>query len=420
MENKIRPNLAWLMCFLAAVFYCYEFILRVLPSIIVPEMMTRLNIGAAQIGLISSFYYLTYTPLQLFVGTIMDHYGVKWPLSIASILCATGIYLFAIPTLYYAKTGMLLVGLGSAFAFVGVLKIAADWLPNRYFALVTGLTTTLGMLGATMGETTITKVISDYGIRNTMSGLSAIGIILTFTIFMFVKDKNIKYSNSYLTELKKLIKDLLKVASNGQIWVNGIIGMLIFTPTTTFAGLWGVPYLQMTRGISSHEAGAVISTIFIGWIFGGPIAGALSTYIKRRKVILRYGALISGIILISILYFPSSSQSVTTIKMFLLGLFSGSEILVFAVAHDIIENKLAGTAVSLTNMIVMLSGILQYLIGLTLESLSNVNNLNVIQNTFTEHDFQVAFLILPIGLLLAFVLSFCLVESYTLNESEDK
>lgn len=420
MANKIEPKLAWLMCFLAAVFYCYEFILRVLPSVIVPDMMSNLNIGAAQIGLISSFYYLTYTPLQLFVGTIMDHYGVRWPLSIATILCAIGIYVFAIPTIYYAKTGMLLVGFGSAFAFVGVLKIASDWLPNRYFALITGLTTTLGMLGATMGETTITTVISDCGINYTLSGLSLIGIILTFTIFIFVKDRNVIHANSYLAELKKLIKDLLKVAYNGQIWVNGIIGMFLYAPTTTFAGLWGVPYLQMTRGVSSHEAGTIISTIFIGWILGGPIAGALSTYIRRRRVILRYGSIISGIILISIIYFPSSSLFITNLKMFLLGLFSGSEILVFAVAHDIIENKLAGTAVSLTNMIVMLSGVMQYLIGLTLESLSNVNNINIIQNTFTEHDFQTAFLIMPIGLFVAYVLSFFLVESYTIKENEDK
>ena len=39
--------------------------------------------------------------------------------------------------------------------------------------------------------------------------------------------------------------------------------------------------------------------------------------------------------------------------MFLLGLFSSTEILVFSVAHDIIPYSLAGTAVSLTNMLVM-------------------------------------------------------------------
>ena len=419
MNLSKSKNFAWGMCLLAAVFYCYEFLLRVLPSVIVPEMMTAMQVGAAQIGLISSFYFMTYTPLQLFVGTIMDHFGVRWPLTLATIACAIGIYIFSIQTLYTAKLGMLLVGFGSAFAFVGVLKIAADWLPNKYFALISGLTTTLGMLGATMGETTITTVISDYGIEMTMQGLAVIGIILTVAIFLSVRDKVIIRANNALTELKNLFIDLSHVALNKQIIINGIIGMLIFTPTTTFAGLWGVPYLQMTRGISSHEAGAIVSSIFIGWIFGGPAVGLLSSYIKKRKVILRYGSLLTAFVIITIIYVPSSYQSILILKMFLLGLFSSSEILVFAVAHDIIDNKLAGTAVSLTNMIVMISGLMQYFIGLSLEYYASIGNTAPIVNTFTEQQFKLAFLIMPIGLILAFILSFFLQESYNLKEIEE-
>jgi MFS family permease len=417
IQNKIR--LAWIMCFLAATFYCYEFLLRVLPAVIVPEMMTMLNIGAAQVGLISSFYFMSYTPLQIFVGTIMDHFGVRWPLTLATISCAIGMYIFSIPTLTNAKLGMFLVGAGSAFAFVGVLKIAADWLPNKYFALVSGLTTTLGMLGATMGETTITVVINDYGVKNSMLGLSFIGLILTVTIFYSIKDKRIIATNNWWKEFLHLIHDLKNVAIKSQIWINGLIGMFLFAPTTTFAGLWGVPYLQMTKGVSAHEAGAIISSIFVGWIFGGPIAGLLSNHIKSRKKILCYGALISSLILFKIIYFPSESQSITILLMFLLGLFSGSEVLVFAVAHDMIEDKLAGTAVSLTNMIVMISGIMQYLVGLSLEYFANPFPQETLVKTYTEQDFQISFLIMPIGLILAFILSFLLNETYHLKDNEE-
>ena len=133
--RKISNRYAWFMCGLAAVFYAYEYILRVLPSVLVPSLMQTLQIGTTQIGIIASLYYLTYTPMQLFVGTMMDHFGVRWPLTIATIACAMGIYIFSFPVLLYTKLGMLLIGFGSAFAFVGVLKLASDWLPERYFAL---------------------------------------------------------------------------------------------------------------------------------------------------------------------------------------------------------------------------------------------------------------------------------------------
>lgn len=404
---------ASIMVLLAAMFYSYEYLLRVIPSVIVPELMSSLNIGPRQIGLISSYYFLIYTPMQIIVGTILDHYGVKKPLTIATISCAIGIYVFAIPSLYCAKAGMFLVGLGSAFAFVGVLKISADWLPRKYFALISGLTTALGMIGATLGETATATVISRFGIQDTMSYISMIGILLAIAIFFIIKDKNKNYSKNYTAELNKLCGDLTTVIARKQIWLNGIIGMLIFTPTTTFAGLWGVPYLKMTRNISTTKAGAIISAIFFGWMIGGPIVGILTNYIKRRKIILTYGALLSCIVMVKILYFPSDSTLTTVTMMFLLGLFSSSEILVFAVANDIIEDKLTGTAISLTNMFVMASGGMQYIIGSMLEyfalgSAMAANN----QHIYSEQVYQQAFAAMPIGLMLAFILSFRLQETF--------
>ena len=47
----------------------------------------------------------------------------------------------------------------------------------------------------------------------------------------------------------------------------------------------GVPYLQMTRNIDVHQAGSIISAIFIGWAIGGPIVGLLTNYLQKRKII---------------------------------------------------------------------------------------------------------------------------------------
>ena len=418
MQNtkKMNSYYAWWMCVFAAIFYCYEYLLRVLPAVIVPDLMQTLKISATQIGLISSFYFLTYTPMQIIVGTIMDHFGVRIPLTIATLSCAVGIYIFSMPELIYAKIGMLLVGFGSAFAFVGVLKIAADWMPNKYFALIAGTTTTLGMVGAISGETSVSTSISTYGLESSLIWLSIAGLVLTTFIFITIRDKKLLHSHSCVNEVKKLAFDLLFVAKNKQIWVVGIIGMLLYAPTTTFAGLWGVPYLQMTRGLSAHDAGVIVSMIFAGWAVGGPLTGLLSSWLESRKKILTVGALLCTIILVKILYFPSESIAITMALMFLLGFFSSSEILIFAVAHDIIPNNLAGTAVSLTNMLVMVSGVMQYLIGYWLEAsettAKTVNNIPV----FTETDFQLAFIIMPIGLIIAFFLSFFLKESYHLKK----
>jgi sugar phosphate permease len=408
------------MCFIGAIFYSYEYVLRVVPSVIIPNLMNDLNIDAAEVGMIASYYFLSYTPLQVFVGTILDHFGVRKPLSFAIFCCAIGIYIFSIPTIFCAKLGMFLAGMGSAFAFVGVLKLTADWLPNKYFAIISGLTTAIGMIGAIGGETVTAVTINKFGIENSMNYLAIIGLILMFIVFFTIKDKVMLASTKYTNEFAKLFQDLFFVIKHKQIWVNGIVGLLLYTPTTIFAGLWGVPYLQMTRNLDAHQAGVIISMIFMGWMIGAPLSGLLSSYLKKQKIILIIGALLSFFVMMKILYFPSDSQTTTAIYMFLLGLFSSSEILIFAVAHNIIPNKLSGTAVSLTNMLVMVSGLMHVFIGYLLEKSVHYSGSIVSKpHVFAEADFQFALAILPAGLLLAFITGFFLKENYASKTSNN-
>lgn len=412
MSSTSRPSFyAFLMCTLAAIFYCYEYLLRVMPAIIVPDLIHKLSISTSQVGLIASFYFLTYTPMQIFVGTIMDHFGVRLPLSLATLACAVGAYVFAIPALLCAKIGMLLIGFGSAFAFVGVLKIAADWLPKRYFALVSGTTTALGMCGAISGETTLATVINEHGITNALHGLSAIGVSLAVLLALTIADKQLLRSKKYIHELQKLLFDLLFVAKNPQIWIVGLIGMMLYTPTTTFAGLWGVPYIQETRMLNAHDAGQIVSMIFVGWAVGSPLMGLLTNWLQSRKKIIVASSILCTLILVKIIYFEPASIEELMVWMFLLGFASSGEILVFAIAHDIIPSNLAGTAVSLTNMLVMVSGVMQYLIGLLLEATEPVSQAVITQ----PHHYTNAFAIMPIGLIVATILSIWLKESYHLK-----
>ncbi|MCW9045636.1 MAG: MFS transporter, partial [Alphaproteobacteria bacterium] len=140
--------LPWLFWVLAASFYCYGFFHRVAPSVMVKELMADFAVSAAILGNLSAFYFYAYAGLQLPVGMLTDKFGARRVLAIAAVLCGVGSYLFATAeTLPVAYLGRLLIGAGAGFSWVGALKVIAEWFPPHRFAMVSGMTLMLGMVG---------------------------------------------------------------------------------------------------------------------------------------------------------------------------------------------------------------------------------------------------------------------------------
>ena len=85
------------ICFVGAVFYCYEFIFRIIPGVLQTELSTALgHISATTFGQISALYYFAYSPMQMPVGMLMDRFGPRRLLTFACICCTVGSWMFTL------------------------------------------------------------------------------------------------------------------------------------------------------------------------------------------------------------------------------------------------------------------------------------------------------------------------------------
>lgn len=75
VSSRQSMLLGWAICGLGAIFYCYEYLLRIEPSVMVPELMGKFQLSAEEFGFITSLYYIAYTPMQLVVGLLTDIMG---------------------------------------------------------------------------------------------------------------------------------------------------------------------------------------------------------------------------------------------------------------------------------------------------------------------------------------------------------
>lgn len=417
MPTSKSAVLPWVICGLGALFYCYEYLLRIAPSVMVVDLMRAYQIDATVFGNLAAFYYYAYTPMQLPVGILMDRYGPRRLLTLACFACAVGSYLFGQAFhIGLAEIGRFLVGFGSAFAFVGVLKLATIWLPPHRFALISGLTTSLGMIGGMFGDIYLTSLVNQIGWRSTVLFSAAAGVVLAIAIFWVIRDRpetqEVLEPTKSPIDFKEVLQGAWKIIWKPQILLCGLVGFFLYLSLSAFAELWGIPYLEVAHGLTKSQAAVSISMVFLGWMFGGPIAGWISDTMGRRLLPIMIGALGGAVSIALLLYLPSPSLITVDTLLFLFGLFASTEVIVFAIARESCAHHLSASALAIVNMLVMLGGVFfqpltGYLVDLTWTG-TVVDGVR----SYTADGYRMALLTLPVAFSLTFILTLFMRETY--------
>ena len=417
-RKLFHKMLPWIICGIGTLFYCYEYFLRVTPSVMQQQLMTTFNINNAVFGALAALYYNAYTPMQLPVGLLMDRYGPRRLLTFACLVCVLGTYLFSIHVFTIAGIGRFLVGAGSAFAFVGVLKLATNWLPPQRFAMIAGLVTGVGMFGPMLGDVLLSPMSAKFGWHQTVIFTAILGVLLSVILWVFIRDRNYRQSpqeqhltgQSQTISFADLFKGLWEMLCSRQVWLAGIIGCGLYLPISVFAELWGIPYLEQAQHFPAMHAALVNPLIFLGFALGGTMIGWISDMIKRRREPMIVGGILTLITVCVLLYFSELSVAAICFLLFLLGFFAGVEVIVFAVSRESVRNRSAGTAIAVTNFLLMLGGmVFQPVIGMMLDKHATMagHSLTALDNS----DYRYALIVVPISIAVSVVLAFFIKET---------
>jgi MFS family permease len=142
-----RPTLLVLMPFAAGYYLSYLF--RNINALVAAGLRDDFQLDASHLGLMTSFYFLTFAIAQLPVGVLLDRYGPRRVQNALLLVAAAGTALFAIshrPGLLV--TGRALIGLGVGGALIAGLKAVVLWFPKKRITFVNGCFIMLGSLGA--------------------------------------------------------------------------------------------------------------------------------------------------------------------------------------------------------------------------------------------------------------------------------
>jgi MFS family permease len=376
--NAPSLRLAWSVWGLGALFYLIGFYQRVAPAVITAELMNEFKISATTLGHLSAFYYYAYVVMQIPTGILSDIWGPRRLLTIGAFVAGIGTLMFSMaPSLLWANLGRLLVGASVGVAYVGMLKLAGNWFPSHFFAMVSGLALMFGIVGAVFAGVPLRLAVDFWGWRPVMLASAITTFAVCAAIWLIVRDEpkdngyaghdDMKAAPKKSSRFRVLLSigEVFKYPNTGLLPIipGGIVGCLL-----TFSGLWGVPFLTTHYDLQATEAAALASALLVAWAIGGPILGGLSDRIGRRKPLYLIGCALTLMGWSFIIYYPNLPVAWMVVLLLVVGFASGSMIIGFAFAKESVPSQLAGTVSGITNMGVMMGPtLLQPAVGWVLD-----------------------------------------------------
>jgi MFS family permease len=350
---------------LASSFFAYAFVQRVAPSVIVGELMGEFEVGAAVLGNLAAFYFYAYVPMQMPVGMLMDRFGPRRLMGFAAAVAGLGAVVFALaPNIETAYLGRFLVGLGSAFGWIGILTVATLWFPAERFALLTGIAQGIGMIGAVFGQAPLAYAVDAWGWRWTLGALAIFGVVVAIAIFIVVAEKR-----SAPAAARAGFADGIKAAIKARdAWLAAGYGFSMTGAMLAFAGLWAVPWLVQTRGFERGAAAMMASLMFVGWGAGSPLIGYVVDKLRldHIRAMTALGVGMTGS-LACVLYLPLPAFVLAGL-MIVNGACASGMILCYGHARDHAPPEASGAVYGLVNTAVVGSGaVMQPTIGWLLD-----------------------------------------------------
>lgn len=360
-----------------AVLYFVGFFQRVAPAVITAELMSEFALTAAALGNLSALYFYTYVGMQIPTGVLVDHFGPRRVLSAGGAIACLATLLFATSSSFtLVAIGRLAIGASVAVAFVSMLKLAAHWVPASRFAMLSGLALACGVIGGVSAGVPLRLAVDGYGWRNVMLVVGIVtGLFAVLTWWVVRDDPEERGYAGFAPRAgadrpaHSMLGGILKVLRYPNVWFSFVACGAITGPVLAFGGLWGVPFLVTHYGMTTASAAFVTSVLLIAWAVGGPLVGALSDRLGRRKAPIAVGGTIATVLWAIVVWVPGLPYSVLLCVLALIGLASSVIIIGFAFAKESAPTTLAGTASGIANMGNMLGGMMmQPVIGWMLDA----------------------------------------------------
>lgn len=340
---------AWTVWMIASIFYAYQYILRVMPNIMLDDIMQQFDIGAAAFGQFSGVYYIGYSLMHLPIGIMLDRYGPRKVMTGCVFLTVLGL----LPLIFaehwaYPIAGRVLIGMGSSAAILGVFKIIRMTFSEERFPRMLSFSVMIGLVGAIYGGGPVSYMRDTFGYASVVELFAVAGVVLACATYWIVPDVKSAPDTTVFSDIKEVL-------SNKRVVLSCIFAGMMVGPLEGFADVWGTAFLKQVYGYDSTVAASLPSMIYIGMCFGAPVLSFVAERIGSYLIAIIGAGVFMAISFFALLNWHISSSAIS-VSFVVVGICSAYQILAIYKASTYVREQVAGLTTAVANMIIMIFG----------------------------------------------------------------
>ncbi|UYP18681.1 MFS transporter [Rhodococcus sp. Z13] len=288
---------AWLVWSVGVLAYIIAVLHRTAFGVSGLAATERFGISPAVLSGFVVLQLVVYAGMQIPAGVLLDRFGSRRMIAAGAVVLAVGQAILAttesLPVAYLARV---LVGVGDSLTFISVLRLVPVWFAPRRVPVVSQLTGIFGQIGQILSAVPFVFLLTGPGWTAAYGSAAGLGLLACVLVLAVVRDAPPgKSRETTAAGLREVLAGL------GTVWRRPGTKLGFFThmgtqfSLTTFALMWGVPYLVSAQGLSPAAAGSMLTVSVVTAIAAGPILGVLSGRFPMRRSWLVLGIILAEV-----------------------------------------------------------------------------------------------------------------------------
>lgn len=260
--------------------YFLTYVFRTINSVISQPLMSELALDAADLGLLTSVFFLSFAAAQLPLGYCLDRFGPRRVQIVLLPIAASGALLFATAEGFAALIlGRVLIGIGVAAALMAELKAIVEWFPKERLPLANGCFVTIGALGAVAATAPAELLLASIGWRGLFEVLAILAVVSTLLIYLVVPDSpslGATASETIRTATPK------SIYADPRLWRLAPLSATCVGTSWSLQGLWGAFWLSDVDGLDQPLVTQHLFVMAVAVCGSALLLGIVADRLRRR------------------------------------------------------------------------------------------------------------------------------------------